>query len=485
MSGAAAHPAAETERREKRRVTLVSVAAAAVLTAVKLVVALATGSLGLLSEAAHSGLDTVASVFTLFSVRLAGRPADEGHPYGHGRIENLSAIFQGLLLAATAGAIVYESLRRLFFVSVEVETSVWTFAVMAGSIVLDLWRSRLLLAAARKYHSKALEADALNFRADMLSSSVVILGLALTAYANRWGGPGWLGRADAAAALLVALIIIFMSGRLALQSLHVLLDRAPHGLPGRLTEAVAGVPGVVGVEPVRVRESGHRVFADVVVTTPRLASLAEAHDISERIESAVRRLEPRAETLVHVEPVAADESAAEALRAVALRLGLRTHHEQVRRVGDGLVASLHLEVPSVTELGDAHERAHALVQALKEDNPRLTRVDSHIEVATPELHSWREVGAAHPDVLRAIRREVTASGMAFHEARLYELPPAGGERPPYWTAVLHCGLPASLTMREVHRRTDRLEHQLRQLWPRLEQVVIHAEPRAQPDPRPK
>lgn len=290
------------EQSNKTKVTLVSVGSALVLTALKLFVGLLTGSLGMLSEAAHSGLDFVASVITFFSVRIAGRPADTDHPYGHGRVENLSAIVQGVLLLGTAGWIIYESVVRIFFSTVVVETTIWTFAVMAASIVIDLWRSRMLMAAARQYYSKALEADALNFRADMYSSAVVIVGLMLTYIGQRAGGIAWLEKADALAALVVAVMIVRMSGRLAGQSLGVLLDRAPEELVLAMTRAVASVPGVVRVDPVRLRESGHRLFADVVVTTDRSASVAEAHDLTRRIEDALRQVEPRTETLVHVEP---------------------------------------------------------------------------------------------------------------------------------------------------------------------------------------
>jgi len=167
-------------------VTAVSVVASLLLTCAKLAVGLLTGSLGLLAEAAHSALDLVSSLVTFFSVRIAGRPADESHPYGHGRAENLSAIVQGLLLLGTASWIAYESVKRIFFEDVAVQASLWAFAVMASSIIVDMWRSRMLSRAARRYRSRALEADALNFRADMLSSAVVIAGLGLTPWPRSW-----------------------------------------------------------------------------------------------------------------------------------------------------------------------------------------------------------------------------------------------------------------------------------------------------------
>ncbi|MBF6592282.1 MAG: cation transporter, partial [Ktedonobacterales bacterium] len=328
--------AQKAEQREKNQITVVSVLAAIGLTTFKLIVGVLTGSLGLLAEAAHSGLDAFATILTFFSVRIAGRPADANHPYGHGRFENLSATIQGLLLLGISAFIIFESIRRVFFVAVGVEPSAWAFIVMGGSIATDLWRSTLLLRAARKYHSRALEADALNFRADMFSASVVIVGLALTTYAELTGTAPWLANADAVAALVVACVIIYMSGKLALGAINTLLDHAPEDLALRMNRAVAETPGVLRAEAVRLRESGSRLFADVTVGVPRTSSLEQAHAISERVETAVRAVEARTETVVHIEPeAAADESACERIRAVAQRLGWQTHHEQLSIVGDG------------------------------------------------------------------------------------------------------------------------------------------------------
>jgi cation diffusion facilitator family transporter len=464
------------EQHEKTQVTLVSVGAALALTTVKLIVGLLTGSLGMLSEAAHSGLDLVASVITFISVRIAERPADADHPYGHGRVENVSATLQGLLLLATAGWIVYESVIRIFVHSVRVGASVWTVVVMGASIGIDFWRSRMLLAAARKFHSAALEADALNFRADMYSSAVVIVGLALT-YAGQHlgGGAAWLEKADAVAALVVAFMIMRMSGGLAGRAIGVLLDRAPPNLAERMTRAILAVPGVVQADRVRLRESGNRLFADVVVTAPRTASLVEAHDLSDRVEAAVRSVEPRTETLVHVEPIRTEtETAAERIRAVSLRLGINTHHEQVFRADGRLEASLHVEVDPELPLREAHTIADRLVAAVRQDNPSLTKVDTHIEVAAPAPVPRHRIesGTEHraEQILRLVRE--LGVGAHCHEARLYRTGATG------WGAVLHCAFDPELPMREIHRRTEQIEYALRQHFPDLVYALIQAEPAA-------
>ena len=462
-----------SEQREKNRVTVASLAAAVLLTSAKLIVGLLTGSLGLLAEAAHSALDAVASVVTFFSVRVAGRPADEDHPYGHARVENLSAVAQGVLLIGTAAWISYEAIRRIFFASVEVEPTVWAFVVMGTSILVDLWRSRLLARVARRYDSRALEADALNFRADMISSAVVIAGLALVVLGERLGNAPSLLRADAAAALLVGVFIFVKSGALAARSVNVLLDRAPVRLQERISRRAESVPGVVGTPGVRLRESGNRKFADIVISVPRTASAAEGHEISERVEWAVRDVDASTESVVHVEPVPTDtETMAEAIRAAALGIGFRTHHERVRRFGESFEASLHVEVDAGLTLGEAHDRARELGNALKVQEPRLVRVSTHIEVAEPDEGEWREPDAGHGELEEEIKRSVTEAdtGARCHEVRLYRSEHG-------LDAILHCDFPGSTNVGEVHARTERIERELHTRFPGLGQIVIHAEPR--------
>ena len=216
-------------KKEKRAAALSSVIAAIGLTTFKLIVGLLTNSLGILAEAAHSGLDLVAAAMTYFAVRVSDKPADKEHPFGHGKIENLSALFETVLLLGTSAWIIYEAVQRLFFVSVKVEASIWSFIVMGTSIVIDFTRSRLLSRAARKYNSQALEADALHFSTDIWSSSVVILGLIGLSVARRIPGLDWMHKADSLAALVVAVIVIYISAELGWRTISALLDTAPAG----------------------------------------------------------------------------------------------------------------------------------------------------------------------------------------------------------------------------------------------------------------
>ncbi len=241
--------------RDKNLVALSSVVAAVGLTGAKLIVGLLTGSLGILAEAAHSALDLVAALLTFFAVRLAGRPPDPEHRYGHGRAENLSAFVEAALLLLTAVWVIYEAVRRLFFAPVHVEASIWAFLVMAISIVVDIGRARALGRAAEEYDSQALAADALHFRTDIWSSAVVILGL-LALKVEEWTGwsaGGWLGRADALAALGVSAIVLSVTGRLLRDTIDALLDRAPDESAELLNRAVEGVPGVLDCRRLRLR----------------------------------------------------------------------------------------------------------------------------------------------------------------------------------------------------------------------------------------
>jgi cation diffusion facilitator family transporter len=282
-------------RSEKQFAALTSLVAAVGLTAFKIVVGIWTGSLGILAEAAHSGLDLVAAGLTFLAVRFSVRPADSSHHYGHGKIENLSALAETLLLLLTCAWIVWEAVHRLRFHETPVAVTVWSVAVMVTSIVVDWSRSRVLARAAKKYHSQALEADALHFQTDVWSSSVVIVGLGAVKLGWWWG--------DAVAALGVSAVVVWVSVQLGRRTVDALLDRAPEGMEERIIAAVSAVAGVHDCHQVRLRYSGPVLFIDLHVLVDGEQTLTEAHRLTETIEAAIQNIAPLADVTVHPEPL--------------------------------------------------------------------------------------------------------------------------------------------------------------------------------------
>ena len=287
---------------EKRSAALSSVIAAVGLTGFKIIVGFSTGSLGILAEAAHSGLDLMAALMTFLAVRISGRPADRNHLYGHGKVENLSALFETLLLLITCFWIIYEATHRLLYHSAGLEVNYWSFTVMITSILVDISRSRILYRAARKYNSQALEADALHFSTDIWSSGVVILGLFLVKLSEWVPSLAFLRQADSVAAIMVGVIVVYVSVKLGVRTIQALLDVAPSGIEKKIISAVEILPGVADCHKVRVRYSGPQLFVDIHVLIDGNKTLEEAHHLTEEIERVIQQVVPNADVTVHPEP---------------------------------------------------------------------------------------------------------------------------------------------------------------------------------------
>jgi cation diffusion facilitator family transporter len=339
--------ALEGERRQAERVARISLLAALALAAVKLGAGLASHSLSLLSEAAHSGLDAAATLLTFLAVRIASRPPDADHQYGHGKAESLSALVQTLALLALAVFLTVQAVDRLTRGGPEIHATWYSFGVVVLSMAVDAQRSRMLRRAARRFRSPALEADALNFTADLLASAAVLVGLGLV----RLGYPG----ADAIATLLIAAYVAIASLFMGRRSMDALMDRAPAGATERVEHAASSVEGVEEVRRVRLRATGGRLQADVVVAIPRTLPLESAHALTEEIEAAVRAMEPGADVVVHVEPLANEKLVSESVISIAAR-DPRVH--QVHNVfaasrPDGLHIALHAKFPGAMSLAEA------------------------------------------------------------------------------------------------------------------------------------
>jgi cation diffusion facilitator family transporter len=458
----------------KKTAALSSVIAAVFLTSIKLVIGLITGSLGILAEAAHSGLDLVAALVTYLAVHFSDKPADHDHPYGHGKIENFSALIETVLLFVTCAWIIYEAVQRLFFHSRPVTVSFWAFLVMAISIVIDISRSRMLYRVARAHKSQALEADALHFHTDIWSSSVVIGGLALV-----WIGEhvfprhsGILARADALAALGVAFIVLFVSYRLGKRTIDVLLDSAPDGMIQEITSAAAGVAGVLNVGQVRVRRSGPRVFVDMTVDVDRNLSFERTHAISDAVESRIQQISPGADVVIHTDPHEIErESIASRIRAVAERNQMAVHNISVHQDRDQLYVDLHMEVDDHLSLQQAHEMASHIEQDLRMDQPRIARIDTHIESRGTGIGGDRDVTAEETRLVDTIRilTDDLVGGSSCHEVAVRRQ----GSK---YLVSMHCTFDKTLSIVQVHELSSRIEERLKAEIPALDRVLVHAEP---------
>jgi len=464
----------EPAEKEKKAAAGNSVIAALFLTSMKLVVGLLTGSLGILAEAAHSGLDLVAALVTFLAVRVSDKPADHEHPYGHGKVENFSALIETALLFVTCAWIIYEAVRRIFVHSVDINPSLWAFLVMAVSIGVDVSRSRMLFNAARKHQSQALEADAIHFSTDVWSSSVVIGGLALV-----WLGQNVLPRyapvlqrADAVAALGVAFIVVFISYKLGKRTVDALLDRAPDGLPQKIAESARQVDGVVNIGQVRMRRSGPSFFVDMTVEVDRNLSFERTHAIAEAVESRVQNIAPGADVVVHTDPREIErETMAKRIRAVAYRNQMPVHNISMHEDKGRVVVDLHLEVDDHLSLQQAHDMASHIEQDLKEDMPEINQVTTHIESRGTGIGDGQDVTARNSGLVEKVKiiANEIAGPARCHSIMVRQL----GDR---LSVSLHCNFDKDLSIVQVHDLSNRIEERLKSGIPGLDRVLVHAEP---------
>jgi cation diffusion facilitator family transporter len=460
--------------QEKKRAAMLSIGAAAILLGLKTFLVLRTESLGVLSEALHSGLDLVAAVITFLSVRVSDEPADERHPYGHGKFENFSAFIETGLLVLTALYIIYEAFSRLFFHSVHIQPSLLAILILLVALSIDITRSRSLNAVAKKHASEALEADALHFSTDVWSTIVVIVGIALVWAGNVWNVP-WLAYADALAGLAVAGVILWVGSRLGRRTLDALLDAAPVGLQNEISDAVARMDGVLDVERVRVRRAGNRHFVDATVSVPRTASLEQVHILTDAIEQRIGEIVP-ADVIVHAEPRAPrNEHLFESIRAVAQRMGLAVHDLNAFQQDDRLFVELHLEVDENLSLRDAHRRATELEEGIRELRQGKVDVNIHIEplgrhIATPDTRAgeMRQLELSVESFLNGLPLEYDEL-LNCHDVRVRQV-----ER--HITVSCHCTMKSDLAITRIHDVTAALEDRVKERFTQINRVTIHPEP---------
>ena len=460
----------DSMRTEKRAVAGNSVLAAVAITALKVVVGLATGSLGILSEAAHSGLDLVAAVVTFFSIRVSDKPADAEHQYGHGKVENFSAFIETGLLLLTCVWIVYEAIRRLFFHHVEIEPSLTAFLVLFASMAVDYWRSRALGRIATKYDSQALEADALHFSTDIWSSGVVVLGLLLVLLGRRYGVE-WLRDADPVAALFVAGVVVYVSSRLARKTIDALLDAAPSGVRSNILSAVNNVDGLLEVDRVRIRRAGNRYFADLSIGLARNVTFQHSEHVVDAVTAAVHDVLPDADVVVHSIPrPARRENIFDRVRAVATRHNFNLHDVSVQDLRGSLHVEQHLELDEGLSLKEAHDRVTLLESEIRHDVPEISSILTHIESEPATIETGDEIvrDAALERKLKAIVSEFPEV-LDVHEVAVKRV------RGRLYVSC-HCTFSDDLPLSRVHDVQTELEIRFKQAAPELFRVLIHPEP---------
>ena len=467
-----ARPADETQ--EKRRAALLSVGSALLLVSLKGFLVIRTGSLGVLSEALHSGLDLVAAIITFLSLRVSDQPADERHPYGHGKFENFSAFVETGLLVLTALYVIYEAFDRMFFHSAHIRPSVTAILVLLGALAIDITRARKLTQVAQKYSSEALEADALHFSTDVWSTIVVIAGIGLVWAGEKWNLP-WMVYADALAGLAVAAIILWVGSRLGKRTLDALLDAVPQGLQEEIAGALRKMDGVLSVERVRLRRAGNRYFVDATVSVPRTASLEQVHAWSDAIETRVGEIVP-SDVVVHAEPRAPQgEPFFDSIRAVAQRMGLAIHDLSAQQNKEQLFVELHLEVDPHLALKEAHGRATQLEEAIRELRPEPTEVNIHIEPLGTAISLTEESAGDLRDLGRAIEAFLHQLSSEY-----YELLNAHNVRvrqvEHHILASCHCAMRSELPITQIHDVTAALEDRVKEKFPQVYRVTIHPEP---------
>lgn len=465
-----------------------SIVAAVLLTVLKLGVGIATNSLGVLSEAAHSALDLMAAGMTFLAVKIAAVPADKGHPYGHGKIENLSALVETLLLLATCVWITREAVDRLFFNPVVIKPSVWAVLVMVISIVVDYSRSRMLMRAAKEHRSQALEADALHFSTDMLSSAVVIAGLGALYVAESLPETSavrpWLERADALAALGVSAIVLKVSWALGKRAVNVLLDAGDTELAREVRASLAGLAGVRQIESVRIRHSGPDLFVDIELTAEGSLVLDEVEYLRREVEKKVTEKAAHANVAVVITSDSTDEGDRIArLRGLAAAHGLTVHDVNVLELEtppassglhqtgtDHVLVELHVEFPPQTPLEEAFHQVSVFEREFSRNRPGVVMV-SHIEPAGNTGREKLESLIESRDVMKTISR-IASEEPGIRDVHNILVRSFGEGR----CVSFHCAMDHAATVEEAHAIASRVQEKIRREVPELDRVTVQLEP---------
>jgi cation diffusion facilitator family transporter len=458
--------AAMQMQQEKERIALTSIFASAGLTAAKAVVGISSGSLAILSEAAHSLVDVAATVMTYFAVRISGKPADAEHHYGHGKVESVAALAETALLFVLAGFVTWEAVHRLTGAETHaVKATLIAFAVIIVSITVDFFRARVLYRVADDTSSHALEADALHFSSDMWSSVAVLVGLGGIALGYH--------QADSIAAIVVSVFICIAGWRLGKRTIDTLTDTAPAGAAQRVREITRQIKGVVSVNRVRARPGGSGLFIDLELGISRTLPLDRVTAIKDNVVRALTAEFPDADVTVNTLPQALDnETVLERIMLIARNRALAVHHVTVHSISGRLTVSLDLEVDGKLSLAAAHDIASGLEAAVADELGADVEVETHIEPLQVTDIAGSDAAEARVQAVSEALMDVArqfGSIRDVHEVRVRETDE--GE-----IVNFHCTVDPALSVQDVHERVDEVEYALRQRLPQIKRVVGHAEP---------
>jgi cation diffusion facilitator family transporter len=447
----------------KERVALGSIFASAALALAKFAAGLVSGSLALLSEAGHNLIDVGMTVVTYYAVRIAGKPADAEHNYGHGKVETVAALGETAFLLALAAFILIEAINRLLEKSAPVNANFWAFGVLIASILVDASRAHILSRVARATKSDALAADVLHFASDIVGSAIALLGLLAAKFGFKQG--------DTIAAIAVALYIAIVGYRLARRTIDTLIDAAPEGVAARVRAAAARVPGVIAIRNLRLRPVGANVLGDISINVPRTLSQDDVTAIKSNVSAAIAAADPDVTLTVETTPVALnDETLLERLLLIAAKRHVAIHHVMVHQVGGKTAVSCDLEVDGTMPLGQAHSVASGLEAAARREFGPEFEFDTHIEPLEPrELPGEDAAQSVQAAIAKALSHAATDGLQDIHNVRVRQTPTG-------LVVNYHCRADPRMSVAEVHAAVDTLEHKVRDEFPAISRIVGHAEP---------
>lgn len=453
----------------KVKVALNSLYAAVFITLIKILAAYFSGSLAVLTEVVNSGIDIFVCLVTIFSVRYAAKPADEDHNYGHEKAENFSALIQVLFLFGTSAFILYEGIARLFLNKpYDVNITIWIFAALLLSMVIDFFRARALNKIAGETKSHALEADALHFSSDILSSAIVIAGLIFTYFGFE--------KADAIAALIVAGIIIGLGIKMSRKAVDALLDRVPPGLNEKVRYETLLIEGVEGIRNIRIRSTGARIFIDMTIEVSRIVPFSKAHEIMDAVERRINQLIEHPDVVIHSEPVETNkETINDKIKMIVNGYGMKCHDVFSHKIGDEIISELHIEIADTNDLTKAHDKVTEIEQKIKSEIDIISKVKIHIDEPSNILYDTIDITGKSPDMIAEIKRIVNDNKDVESSSDYSVIITNGKIR-----VSLNCIFDYHFSLDEVHDIVTLLESkilaQLKEKYPKLSNVIIHAEP---------